>query len=235
MLKLIKLEYKKNNIFKYIRNALIMILILSIFIFSFVYLGIAIDENTGEIATKRGMEAVTPTIEMLYSICFLIFTSVMLSTFIVTPFLNRKMGLMFTYPISRRKILSSQMIAVWIFNFIVLLISKLFIYWFLLFMSKFMKPDLPLEYDVFSISFILQNIIKTIVTVSLAYISLFLGLVRNSSKTTIVSSFLLVVLIQGNLGDLTLKDNTYFTIGLLIAVVIFIYLSLKNIELKDIN
>lgn len=47
MLKLIKLEYKKNNISKYIRNAIFMSGIILIFLFAFVYLGIANDPDTG--------------------------------------------------------------------------------------------------------------------------------------------------------------------------------------------
>lgn len=39
MLKLIKLEWKKNNIGKYIRNAVILAVILCLFMFALAYLG----------------------------------------------------------------------------------------------------------------------------------------------------------------------------------------------------
>lgn len=45
MLKLVRLEYKKNNIAKYIRNACIMALILCLFLFAMVFLGIANDPD----------------------------------------------------------------------------------------------------------------------------------------------------------------------------------------------
>ena len=47
MLKLIKLEWKKNNIGKYIRNAVILAIILFTFLFALAYLGIANDPDTG--------------------------------------------------------------------------------------------------------------------------------------------------------------------------------------------
>ena len=47
MLKLIKLEWKKNNIGKYIRNAVILAIILCTFLFALAYLGIANDPDTG--------------------------------------------------------------------------------------------------------------------------------------------------------------------------------------------
>ena len=47
MLKLIRLEWKKNNIGKYIRNAVILAIILCTFLFALAYLGIANDPDTG--------------------------------------------------------------------------------------------------------------------------------------------------------------------------------------------
>ena len=47
MFKLIRLEWKKNNVGKYIRNAVIMAALICLFIFALCYLGIANDPETG--------------------------------------------------------------------------------------------------------------------------------------------------------------------------------------------
>ena len=47
MLKLIKLEWKKNNIGKYVRNAVILAAVFCLFMFALAYLGIANDPDTG--------------------------------------------------------------------------------------------------------------------------------------------------------------------------------------------
>ena len=47
MLKLIKLEWKKNHIGKYIRNAVLLAGILCLFLFDLAYLGIANDPELG--------------------------------------------------------------------------------------------------------------------------------------------------------------------------------------------
>ena len=47
MLKLIKLEWEKNNIRKYIRNAGVTAFVLCLFMFAFAFLGIAYDPETG--------------------------------------------------------------------------------------------------------------------------------------------------------------------------------------------
>lgn len=55
MLKLIKLEWKKNNIGKYIRNAIIMAALLCLFVFALAFLGIANDPdgNTGRCSGNK--------------------------------------------------------------------------------------------------------------------------------------------------------------------------------------
>lgn len=128
MLKLIRLEWKKNNVGKYIRNVVIMSALICLFIFALCYLGIANDPDTGVPDTAPGNSAISSSIELFTSMAFLVFTSVMLSTYIVSAYKNKTMNLMFSYPIKRQKILVSQMLAVWIFNFVALVLTKLLIY-----------------------------------------------------------------------------------------------------------
>lgn len=123
MLKLIKLEWKKNNIGKYIRNAVILAIILCTFLFALAYLGIANDPDTGVPDAAPGNEMISSSIELFTGMSFLVFTGVMLASFIVTAYKNKTMNLMFSYPIRRQKILVSQMLAVWIFNLIALFIG----------------------------------------------------------------------------------------------------------------
>ena len=139
MLKLIKLEWKKNNIGKYIRNAVILAIILCTFLFALAYLGIANDPDTGVPDAALGNEMISSSIELFTGMAFLVFTGVMLASFIVTAYKNKTMNLMFSYPIRRQKILVSQMLAVWIFNFITLILTKLLVYGCVLIGSLFMK------------------------------------------------------------------------------------------------
>ena len=115
MLKLIRLEWKKNNIGKYIRNAVILAIILCTFLFALAYLGIANDPDTGVPDAAPGNEMISSSIELFTGSHFLVFTGVMLASFIVTAYKNKTMNLMFSYPIRRQKILVSQMLAVWTF------------------------------------------------------------------------------------------------------------------------
>lgn len=182
MLKLIKLEWKKNHIGKYVCNAIILAGVLGLFIFALAFLGIANDPDTGVPDAAPGNDIISAPIELFTSMSFLIFTSVMLASFIVSSYKNKTMNLMFSYPIKRQKILVSQMLAVWIFNFI----------------------------------------------------SLFIGMAMKSSKATIISSFLLILLTQANVGDFTIKDNMVFPIILTLISLLFAVLSAYHAETKDL-
>ena len=234
MLKLIKLEWKKNNIGKYIRNAVILAIILCTFLFALAYLGIANDPDTGVPDAAPGNEMISSSIGLFTGMSFLVFTGVMLASFIVTAYKNKTMNLMFSYPIRRQKILVSQMLAVWIFNLIALILTKLLVYGCVLVGSLFMKSAFLLDFNMASASFYVQLILKSIVMVSMSFIALFIGLAMKSSKATIISSFLLIFLTQANIGDFTLKDNLVFPVILTGISVVFAVLSVCHAETKDL-
>ena len=233
MLKLIKLEWKKNNIGKYIRNALILAGCLCLFIFALAFLGIANDPD-GTLDAAEGMNAISAPIELFTSMSFLIFTSVMLSSFIVSAYKNKTMNLMFSYPIKRQKILASQMLAVWLFNFAALVLTELAVYLCIFAGSKCMPSSFFIDFNIGDLSFYLQLILKSGVIVSMSFIALFIGMIKKSSKTTIVTSFLLIFLTQANVGDFSMAGNALFPVVLTALSFLFAFLSIYNAERKDL-
>ena len=233
MLKLIKLEWKKNNIGKYIRNALILAGCLCLFIFALAFLGIANDPD-GTLDAAEGMNAISAPIELFTSMSFLIFTSVMLSSFIVSAYKNKTMNLMFSYPIKRQKILASQMLAVWLFNFAALVLTKLAVYLCIFAGSKCMPSSFFIDFNIGDLSFYLQLILKSGVIVSMSFIALFIGMIKKSSKTTIVTPFLLIFLTQANVGDFSMAGNALFPVVLTALSFLFAFLSIYNAERKDL-
>ena len=75
---------------------------------------------------------------------------------------------------------------------------------------------------------------KSVVIVTMSFIALFIGLAMKSSKATIISSFLLIILTQANIGDLTLANNAIFPVILTIISLIFAVLSIQGVENKDL-
>lgn len=224
MFELIKLEWKKNRIIKYIRNAAIMTAILLVFIAAM----------AGELAADTSMaaygrSAVNASVDLFVNMCYIVFTGVMLASFVVGAYEKRTINLMFSYPISRKKILLSKIFAVWIFNFTGMIASKVIAYAILLMMKV---PSDTIQFT--SLSFWLDILIGSAAMVSVTFIALLIGLKMKSAKATIITSVILVCLTQGNIGTYTLKDNVAFYIVLLALAVVSVFLTIYNAETKDI-
>ncbi len=233
MLKLIRLEWKKNNIRKYTMAAFILAVLLCLFLFALAFLGIAEDPD-GTLDAAEGMNVISAPVELFTSMSFLIFTSVMLSSFIVSAYKNKTMNLMFSYPVKRQKILASQMLAVWLFCLAALVFTKLLIYTCIYMGSQSMESTFAIDFNMGSLSFYVQLLLKSVVIVSMSFIALFVGMMMKSSKAAIVTSFVLIFLTQANIGDFSLAGNRVFPVILTTISIIFAVLSVWNAETKDL-
>ena len=144
------------------------------------------------------------------------------------------MNLMFTYPVKRQKILAFQMTAVWIFNFTTLILSKILIYLYIFTELKYMHSSFAIDFNIGSLTFYLQLILKSFVIVSMSFIALFVGMVMKSTKAAIITSFILIFLTQANVGDFTMADNAIFPLVLTAVFFCFAVLSIYNVESKDV-
>ena len=97
-----------------------------------------------------------------------------------------------------------------------------------------MVSAFPLDFNMASLSFYVQLILKSVVIVTMSFIALFIGLAMKSSKATIISSFLLIILTQANIGDFTMANNAIFPVLLTIISLVFAFLSIQGVENKDL-
>ena len=233
--KLIKLEWEKYEIGKYIRNAAILIVLLVIFNYAMTFLGIANDPDTGVPDMAISNMGVSTNVELLTDITFLIFAAAMHATFIIGAYKNKTMNLMFLYPLIRKKIMAAKMLAVCIFCFAGIVIAKLACYGVsnLGFMMG-QKASFPMDYNMLSVSFYIQLLIRSAATISISLLALLIGMIAKSSKVTVISSFLLIILMQGNVGGATLKDNLAVPIVLMAISVLAAILIVQRVEKKDV-
>lgn len=233
--KLIKLEWEKYEIGKYIRNAAILIVLLVIFNYAMTFLGIANDPDTGVPDMAISNMGVSTNVELLTYITFLIFAVAMHATFIIGAYKNKTMNLMFLYPLNRKKIMAAKMLAVCIFCFAGIVIAKLACYGVsnLGFMMG-QKASFPMDYNMLSVSFYIQLLIRSAATISISLLALLIGMIAKSSKVTVISSFLLIILMQGNVGGATLKDNLAVPIVLMAISVLAAILIVQRVEKKDV-
>ncbi len=228
MLKLIRLEWKKNNIIKYVRNAFVMAVILLICI-----LAVAGELEADETKLAYGNSMLKSGVELFTNMCAIVFTSTMLASFIVSTYKNKTMNLMFSYPISRKKILLSQMLAVWIFNFTALVLSKVLLYATLVITKEYMLITAA-NIALGSAMFYIEILVNSAVMVSVSFIGLPIGLRMKSSKATIIAGVIIVCFTQGNIGEYTLLGNMPFHITLLIISAVAVFLTLYKLETRDV-
>lgn len=228
MLKLIRLEWKKNNIKKYVRNAFVMVIILLIFLL------MTAGELEADETLDYGNNMLKKTgVELFTNMCFIVFTSAMLASFIVGSYKNKTINLMFSYPISRKRILLSQMLSVWIFNFIALVLSKILIYCTLVTVKK----DTFITAESITLGdgmFYIEILVNSAAMISISFIALLIGLRMKSSKAAIIAGVIIVCFTQGNIGAYTLLDNIPSHIILLIISAISVFLTLYKLETRDV-
>lgn len=232
MLKLIRLEWKKNNIKKYIWKTGILMVCINLFIYALTFLGIANDTD-GTLDAASGYEGISAPIELFTGIAFLILASAMMASFIVGAYKNKTMNLMFAYPIRRQKLLAASMLSVWIFCLAALMAVKLAVYGCVFLGAERMMPYFFIDFDMGSPSFYLQLFAGSLLTISLSFIALFVGMALKSSKAVLITGFLLVFLTQANIGDLTLAGNAAFSAALLGISLLAAGAAVWNIEKKD--
>lgn len=229
MAEMIKLEWEKNNIKKYMRNAAVMSGAIIVLLFA----AIGQQMRTGGKIDLRNEHVFCVSVELFTNMPYIIFASVMMASFIISEYKNKTIFIMFSYPIKRQKILLAQMLSVWTFNAAALIITKLLAYGIFSFVSRFIDVDMR-EISFSRFSFYFQIIISSIMMISICFIALLIGIKMKSSKATIVSSVILVCLTQGNIGAYTLADNFVFYIILFILSIISVFLTIYNIDKVDI-
>lgn len=228
MLKLIRLEWKKNRVGTYIRNAVIMTVILSLMLTA-----MAGELETVETVEAYGTDMINASVDLFMNMAYIIFTGVMLASFIVGAYEKRTMHLMFSYPISRKKILISKMAAVWLFNVAAMVISKAFTFGMMLLARPFLGISAAgIAFD--APSFWLDMLLGSAAMVSISYIALPIGLLMKSSKAAIVTAVVITFLTQGNIGSATLVNNLAFYGMLLVIAAWAVFLSLHRVEVRDL-
>ena len=141
---------------------------------------------------------------------------------------------MFSYPIKRGKILASKIIAVLAFNFISIIVAQVIIYGSIYIASRYLQPSIKIDFDILNITFYVSVVLKSVMTICISLIALFIGMISKSPVATIVASFFLAVLLKGNIGGFSLAGSVVFPIVLTFISIVFAYLTIRDVEKKDV-
>ncbi len=231
MLKLMKLEWKKYKVWKYIIVAGVAALLT---------LGLMALMSTGEsnslieIVEQTGYSVAYSITELFVNMTYLVFSATILSTFIVSSYKNKTMNIMFSYPINRKKIIAAKILDVCLFAFICAALSKLLIYGVLFAVGIYTTEIIPIG----TLDFWLNQMFGTVLSIGCGCIALVFGMKFKSSKLTVLLSFGIMLAVMAiTTGNSISCLSVLGIVGYIIeavAIGVSIFFSIYNVEKKDV-
>lgn len=232
MTKLIKLELRRNNLKPYLWGSL------GIFIFALVLgtLFIALPLIAPNDPTTKEMSDFTvlsPLISIIVMCSCTILGSVMNTKFIVEEYTGKKNLLLFTYPQKRSKILLAKYTFIFVFTFVVLILSNMVALLLIALignMTGLITKPVGLD-DTMNV--LLLSIILGFIANSISTISLRVGFFKKSIIWTLVTAIILVAPLGNSvmlISNFTLP--IFFILGaVLMAICLILFIGL----LKKVN
>ena len=244
MLSLIKIEINKVSKVKLFLAWLITIFIVS-GITGIIIIGLGTDNKLGEFVGQsindyRGTSqwegwviAMSLFSSLFTKAAFLIFESYLLSIIIIDEFKRRTIFQLFSYPISKIKLLWGKVLSVILISFIAHFTAHIVIQLFIKLMA-FLTGE---NYIPFT-NYLINLVGITFGTVLIGLIPFVLGMIKYSTPITILSGLGLAALLSNATpGTLThnFVDNIFFLIIASIISLMIVSSSIYTISKKDIN
>lgn len=189
MLKLMKLELKRNNIKTYVIASVITCIIMIGFLYLFAYAPhMAADPDLQIFA---GYNNIISLYSMLSMAVFATLSATMYTRFVIDEYKEKRAILLFSYPIKRDKVLFSKLAVVFLFTMAAMTICNLLAFG----IFSISESISPLVDDVLSAQTILRALKVTIIMAMTAseigIVAAGIGFIKKSVPTTIVSAVLL--------------------------------------------
>ena len=244
MLSLIKIELNKVSksklFFAWLGTIFIVLGITGIII-----MGLGTDNKLGEFVGQNanniritdkweGWAIVASLFSSLFTkAAFLIFESYLLSTIIIDEFKRRTIFQLFSYPVSKIKLLWGKVLTVILISFIAHFTAHLVIQLFIRFMAVVTESSyIPVASQLINLAGI------TFATVLIGLLPFVLGMIKHSTAITMLSGLGLAALLSNATpGSLTnnFVNNSLFLIFASFISIIIASVSIYNISRKDIN
>lgn len=220
MKRLLRLELQRISLKPCVTGlfiANVIILLLCVFVSAFLKL-------LGDFMIEAGLPQITLTTvslaAMLVRAVLLVWQGVLIAKIIIEEFRNKTMGLLYTYPISRIKLIFAKLIVISGLLLLFYVISSIFQHLAIFFISR------QLDYVSYSPENIAIQIVVIASTILLGFVPLAVGMVNKSSIATVLASVILVAFFSNSQGG---------TAGLLSIPVIAILLGMIGLVVLGIT
>lgn len=230
MLHLIKLELKKGRMGSYVWGPLLACLIICGFM-TLVYFTTGIEQDV-QLSNYESMLFMGDTFTRA---TFIIYASVLLAKLIVSEYQNRTIALLFTYPVSRKKLITAKLTMVFFWALACMLITNLLVSGYVIVLNtQFNYISEPLTIEILG-SYALNVVMQDVAAAGMSLLPLVVGLWRKSVPATVVSSIAIVAVVCSNNGGFTLSSIIVIPLTLAALGIFLTYLSFRKVDLVDVE
>lgn len=239
MFNLIFLEIRRSSLTTYMKATLIITIISTGLLYLFTMIP-QIDPKEADAEMFTTYNGLVSLHCLICLVCFTILSAVIYSKYVIEDYCGNRAILLLSYPVKRNKIFWSKIFVVFSFTVISMIICgsvSLGIFYLT-------KLFFPLHSDILTIPLIINSfgliIIYSIMTGALGCISLWVGLMKKSTPSTIVSAVIIVVIFS-QLGAISINSTALFSLtlasgltilALIIALILLSYLTRKICEME---
>ena len=228
---LFKLELQKNIILTYVSASLIIAFTMLGFLYLFAYAPM-LEPNDKDMAIFSGYHNLIPLFGVLNMAVFCVLSAVMYSKFIIEDYTGKRIILLFSYPVSRKKIMLSKLGIVYLFTVISMVASNIAI--FLVF--GLTEQFIHLINESFTLFILAQAIeitlIMSFIAASTGIIAAGIGFVKKSVPTTIVSAVLIASLMCNIVVNATANKAVLYLLAIVIMTIAFM---VSILLMKQVN
>ncbi|WP_234405037.1 ABC transporter permease [Paenibacillus bouchesdurhonensis] len=227
-MKLMKLELKKCSLGWYFISAIIanLCIIAMMIVINYV-------EASSEMAIKD-LEEACIVIGSSIRATFVILAGVLISKLIIEEYKNKTIFVLFTYPISRKKLIAVKLLFIAALTGAAVFVSNLISAGIFLLLNSYLQI-IPGNVDM---AFLQQQVLSiltfSIATAGTSLIPLYFGLRKQSIPATIVSSILIVALISSHNPAFSIASIVYVPLALAIVGAAIASWAIRNIEKADV-
>lgn len=173
-------------------------------------------------------------VDSITRIVFIIFSGVLISRLIVEEYNDKTITLMFTYPISRKKIILSKLCIILMFTFFFIILTRFAATLAIHLLNNqlhFIQGEITNE---LIFNHFVNTLLYDISASGVSLVSLLFGMRKQSTRTTIITAVIIAFLLGAGNGDLSI--GSYLAVPATLAAVglTATYFSIHRIERIDV-
>lgn len=206
------------------------------FLYLFAYAPM-LEPNDKDMAIFSGYNNLIPLFGVMNMAVFCVLSAVMYSKFIIEDYSGKRPILLFSYPVSRKKIVLAKLSVVCGFTIIAMVISNLIIFLIFCITENFIH----LVIGDFTFSIMVQAVETTLVmafiAASIGVVAVGIGFIKKSVPTTIVSAVLIASLICNIVVNTTSSRITMYmfaAVMILIGTIFGVFL-IKKVNIMEVE